>query len=125
MGVPDAGGGGAHAGWRTVDVYVPRRFRGGGLDGIPAGAGIVGTPGEGALVEIDFEDTSPAMPDWGVAVCIARRRRLARRRDEPRRAHPTELHRVGSCDRSGVTVTDAEALERWLEAGRDTLPTRF
>jgi hypothetical protein len=125
MGVPDAGGGGAQAGWRTVDVYVPRRFRGGGLDGIPAGAGIVGTPGDGALVEIDFEDTSPAMPDWGVAVCIARRRRLARRRDEPLRAHPSELHRVGSCDRSGVTVTDAEALERWLEAGRDALPARL
>ena len=104
---------------RAVDLYVPRRRAGGGLDGVPAGAAVAGTPGPHGLVEIDFErPTSPSRLGWIAAVGVAWRRRLAARSDDPHRVHPSELVRVGSCDELDLTITDAAALDRWLGADR-------
>jgi len=106
---------------RAVDLFVPRRREGGGLDGVPAGAAVAGTPGPDGLIEIDFERaTSPTRLAWIAAVGVAWRRRLATRSDDPNRVHPSELTRVGGCDELDLTITDAAALDRWLAADRDS-----
>jgi hypothetical protein len=104
---------------RAVDLYVPRQLQGGGLDGVPAGAAIAGTTAPDGLIEFDFErPTSPTRLAWIAAVGVSWRRRLATRSDDPHRAHPAELVRVGGCDELDLTITDAVALDRWLAADR-------
>jgi hypothetical protein len=111
---------------RAVDLYVPKRLDGGGLDGVPAGAAVAGTPGPDGLIEIDFElPTSPTRLGWIAAVGVAWRRRLATRSDEPHRVHPSELIRVGSCDELDLTITDPATLDRWLAADRGSRLSRL
>jgi hypothetical protein len=110
---------GAAARRRAVDLYVPKRLEGGGLDGLPTGAAVAGTPGPDGLIEIDFErPTSPTRLAWIAAVGVAWRRRLATRSDDPHRVHHSQLVRVGSCDELDLTITDPAALDRWLAKDR-------
>src|SRR2546428_7395680 len=65
---------------RTPTVYVPRRFRIGGIDGIRTGSAIVGTPQGDGMVAIDVESTPYVEPNpeiWSTWVAEAARRHAA------------------------------------------------
>jgi hypothetical protein len=114
----------------TPAVYVPRRFRIGGLAGVPPGAAIVGTPQGGGMVAIDFDSTPYVDPNpevWGRWVAEAARRHVSEEELPPGEEMQTtmvsehDLVEVGMFDHGQVVITDEVARARlsvWVEAGR-------
>ena len=114
---------------RTPTIYVPRRFRVGGLPGIRHGAAIVGTPQGAGTVAIDVESTQyvdPTPEVWGTWVAEA-----ARQHATPNEALPGEemetqyvsehdLLAVGRYEDGCVLVNEVgrARLSMWIEAGR-------
>jgi len=78
---------------RTPNVYVPRRFRIGGIEGIRTGSAIVGTPQGGGMVAIDVESTPYVEPKpevWSTWVAEAARRHGRRGRPAVGRGEAAE-----------------------------------
>jgi hypothetical protein len=116
---------------RTPTIYVPRRFRLGGIEGIPTGAAIVGTPQSDGMVAIDVESTRYVEPNpeiWSTWIAEAARRHSADdeelfvgERQETRLVSEAALIEVGQCIQGHVRIDDpvqGTQLSRWLEAGR-------
>ena len=114
---------------RTPTIYVPKRFRLGGVPGIRPGAAIVGTPQGGGTVAIDVEATGyvdPTPEVWGNWVAEAARRHCAAEDallDEEmatRYVSEDELIAVGRYEDCCVLVDELgrARLSRWIEAGR-------
>lgn len=116
---------------RTPTVYVPRRFRIGGIEGIPTGAAIVGTPQGNGMVAIDVESTRYVEPNpeaWSNWVAEAARRHCSEEdelypgeRQETRLVSEAALVEVGQCIQGHVRIDDPRwgaQLSRWLQAGR-------
>lgn len=114
----------------TPSIYVPRRFRIGGLPGIKHGAAIVGTPQGGETVAIDVEctqyvDPTPAV--WGTWVAAAASRHTSAYEDlelsegtETMFVSEHDLVEVGRY-RGGCVLVDEvgrSRLSMWIEAGR-------
>jgi hypothetical protein len=122
---------------RTPHVYVPRRFRIGGLADIRHGAAIVGTPQGDGMVAIDVESTSyvdPTPEIWARWVSEAARRHSCADEEEllPGETMETQLvseHdliEVGLCEGGQVVVTNevgGARLSVWIEAGRAAFAT--
>jgi hypothetical protein len=117
---------------RTPTVYVPHRFRIGGIEGIRTGAAIVGTPQGDGMVAIDVESTAYVEPNpevWTTWIAEAARRHSAEGEDEmligeesqTRLVSEAALVEVGKCIQGRVLIDDASkgaALSRWIQAGR-------
>jgi hypothetical protein len=116
---------------QTPSVYVPRRFRVGGIEGIQTGAAIVGTPQGDGMIAIDVEWMGDAEPDpevWSVWIAAAGRRHSAENeelregeRQETRLVSEAALIEVGRCVEGKVLIDEPAQqtqLSRWLEAGR-------
>jgi hypothetical protein len=115
----------------TPIIYVPRRFRVGGIEGIRTGSGIVGTPQGDGMIAIDVEWTPYVEPKpevWGTWIANAARRHFAdpeameegERRDT-RLVSEAALIEVGRCVDGRVWIDEpaqGAQLSRWLEAGR-------
>lgn len=116
----------------TPTVYVPRRFRIGGIAGIPTGAAIVGTPQGDGMVAIDVVATAYVEPSgeaWATWVAEACEHHTCQREED---RHPGErpetklvseaaLVEVGTCVQGHVRIDEPEEgtrLSRWLQAGR-------
>jgi hypothetical protein len=115
----------------TPFVYVPRRFRIGGIEGIQTGAAIVGTPQGDGMVAIDVESKSEVEPNpevWTSWVAEAAGRHVS---DEPEPSTDNEhrtrfvseaaLVEVGRWIKGHVSIDDAAQgaeLSRWIQAGR-------
>ena len=116
----------------TPTVYVPRRFRIGGIAGIPTGAAIVGTPQDDGMIAIDVVSTpyvEPTPESWATWVAEACEHHGCKREEE---RHPGErpetklvseaaLVEVGQCIQGHVRIDEPEEgarLSRWLQAGR-------
>ncbi|MGH2980721.1 MAG: hypothetical protein ACRDKV_01580 [Solirubrobacterales bacterium] len=110
---------------------MPRRFRIGGIEGIPTGAAIVGTPQGDGMIAIDVESTRYVEPNpqvWTTWVAEAARRHSSEEEQllegEPRQTKlvsEAALVEVGQCIQGKVRIDDpAEGaqLSRWLQAGR-------
>jgi hypothetical protein len=114
----------------TPKVYVPLRFRVGGIDGVPTGAAIVGTPQGDGMVAIDVETRPNVEPNpevWSHWVAEAARRHLDDGEDRGWDSQPTRLVseaalvEIGICVRDRVRIDDAARgaqLSRWIQAGR-------
>jgi hypothetical protein len=113
---------------RTPSIYVPRRNHIGALEGVPAGAAIVGTPQGDGTVAVDFAATryvDPTPAVWGVWVAEAARKHgaddlLVEDRDTMV-VGEDDLKLVGKFDTGQVLVsTNAVGgdLSAWIEAGR-------
>jgi hypothetical protein len=115
----------------TPNVYVPLRFRVGGIQGIPTGAAIVGTPQGDGMVAIEVENSLIAEPNpeaWSSWVATAARRHAgdggaAADRDPPRTRLVSEaaLVEIGTFAAGKVRIDDAARgahLSRWIQAGR-------
>ncbi len=113
----------------TPAVYVPRRFRIDGIDGILSGAAIVGTPQGDGMVAIDVEsdpDIEPQGDVWNLWAETAARRHAAddeeiARLRRTRLVSEAALIQIGQFVGSQVLIDDAEKeaeLSRWLQAGR-------
>jgi hypothetical protein len=114
----------------TPKVYVPLRFRVGGIDGVPTGAAIVGTPQGDGMVAIDIEIPPYVEPNpeaWSDWIAAAARRHLDEREDPGGGSQPTRLVseaalvEIGTCVRDRVRIDDAARgaqLSRWIQAGR-------
>ncbi len=110
-------------------IYVPRRLRIGGLDGIRPGAAIVGTlQGEGT-VAIDVEVTSyvaPTPETWSNWVAEAARRHAATEDElgdgemQTTLVANQDLTEVGRFENGCVLVSrdGRQQLQAWLQAGR-------
>jgi hypothetical protein len=121
---------------RTPAVYVPRRFRIGGLADIPPGAAIVGTPQGGGIVAIDVDSTPYVDPNpeiWGRWVAEAARRHVPEEELPPGEEMQAvmvsehDLVEVGQYDNGQVVITDDVARARlsvWVEAGRTAYAAR-
>jgi hypothetical protein len=116
---------------RTPNVYVPRRFRIGGIEGIRTGSAIVGTPQDGGMVAIDVESTPYVEPKpevWSTWVAEAARRHVAEddellvgERPQTRLVSEAALIVVGRCIQGRVLLDDPATgapLSRWLDSGR-------
>lgn len=116
---------------RAPTVYVPRRFRIGGIEGIPTGAAIVGTPQSDGMVAIDIESTPYVEPNpevWSNWVAEAARRHAAEddellEEEKPPTKMVSEaaLIEVGQCIQGHVRIDDpveGAQLARWIQAGR-------
>lgn len=117
---------------QTPTVYVPRRFRIGGIDGIPTGAAIVGTPQGNGMIAIDVFSTSYVEPNsesWATWVgeasehhtCMQEEERRAGERPETKLVSEAALVEVGQCMQGHVRIDEPEEgarLSRWLQAGR-------
>jgi hypothetical protein len=116
---------------QTPVVYVPRRFRIGGLAGIRHGAAIVGTPQGDGMVAIDVESTPYVDPNpeiWGTWVAEAALRHGTREEELPPGEEMQtiivsehDLVEVGQYDNGQVVITDevgGARLSVWVEAGR-------
>jgi hypothetical protein len=117
---------------RTPNVYIPRRFRIGGIEGIRTGSAIVGTPQDGGMVAIDVESTpyvEPTPEVWGTWIAEAARRHVAEddellvegERPQTRLVSEAALIEVGRCIQGRVLLDDPATgaqLSRWLESGR-------
>ncbi len=116
----------------TPTVYVPRRFRIGGIEGIPTGAAIVGTPQGDGMIAIDVVSTpyvEPSAESWANWVAEAFEHHEHRTEEE---RHPGErpetklvseaaLVEVGQCIQGHVRIDEPEEgarLSRWLQAGK-------
>jgi hypothetical protein len=115
----------------TPFVYVPRRFRIGGIEGIPTGAAIVGTPQGDGMVAIDVESTpyvDPSPEIWGTWVAEAALRHVTREEELPPgeemqtvMVSEHDLVEVGKYDNGQVLINDEVGRARltvWVEAGR-------
>jgi hypothetical protein len=114
----------------TPTVYVPLRFRIGGIEGIRTGAAIVGTPQGDGMVAIDVQwvpAVEPSQKIWERWAVEAARRHAG---DEEEPHDETRLFRfvseaalveVGQCSKGRVMVEGGEKgkhLRRWIQAGR-------
>lgn len=116
----------------TPAVYVPRRFRIGGIDGVPTGAAIVGTPQGDGMVAIDVVSTAyvePTPERWSTWIGEACRRHECTDREELQEGEEFEtrlvseaaLVEVGECMQGHARIDDpakGAQLSRWLQAGR-------
>jgi hypothetical protein len=113
----------------TPSVYVPRRFRIDGIEGIRPGAAIVGTPQGDGMVAIDVEieaDTEPQGGIWNRWAIIAAARHLADDEEATRLRHTrlvseAALVEVGKFAGGQILIEDrARRVEvsRWIQAGR-------
>lgn len=116
---------------RTPIVYVPRRFRIGGIEGIRTGAAIVGTPQGDGMVAIDVESTLYVEPNpeaWTTWVAEAARRHTTDDEQlevgeerQTRLVSEAALVEIGQCMQGHVRIDDPSQgaeLSRWLQAGR-------
>ncbi len=115
----------------TPNVYVPRRFRIGGIEGIRTGAAIVGTPQDDGMVAIDVEakpDVEPNPEIWSDWVADAADRHASEANDRSDSETPptrlvseAALVEVGRFIQGHVVLDDAgsgAAVSRWIQAGR-------
>lgn len=113
----------------TPTVYVPRRFRIDGIDGIRPGAAIVGTPQGDGMVAIDVEiepDVEPREGLWNHWTVVAAARHLAddeetARVRQTRLVSEAALVQVGQFAGGQVLLDDVDErveLSRWIQAGR-------
>jgi hypothetical protein len=113
----------------TPTVYVPRRFRIGGIDGIATGSAIVGTPQGDGMVAIEVEldpEVEPTPEAWGewVAAAAARHSAEAGQRvggDSGRTVSEAAVVAVGRFVEDHVVIDDTgsgAAISRWIQAGR-------
>jgi hypothetical protein len=115
----------------TPSVYVPRRFRIGGIEGIRTGSAIVGTPQGDGMIAIDVESTAYVEPNpevWSNWIADAARRHSAKEeellegeRRETRLVSEAALIDVGRFVEGRVLIDEpgqGAQLSRWLEAGR-------
>jgi hypothetical protein len=115
----------------TPCVYVPRRFRIGGIEGIRTGAAIVGTPQGDGMVAINVEATAyvePSSAVWITWICEAARRHCCDREDQllmeeeslTRLVSEAALVEVGRWADDRLVDSDSEAraqINRWIQAG--------
>ena len=113
----------------TPTVYVPRRFRIDGIEGIRPGSAIVGTPQGDGIVAIDVEmetDIEPEDGFWNRWAAIAAARHLADEEEATRLRHTrfvseAALVPIGRFADGQVLVQGSwgrNELSRWIEAGR-------
>jgi hypothetical protein len=113
----------------TPSVYVPRRFRIDGIEGIRPGAAIVGTPQGDGMVAIDVEieaDTEPQDGIWNRWAIVAAARHLADDEEavrvrRTRLVSEAALVEVGKFAGGQVLIdgrTRRVELSRWIQAGR-------
>ena len=116
----------------TPTVYVPRRFRIGGIQGIPTGAAIVGTPQGDGMIAIDVvatpyvEPNPEAWANWVAEAsehhtCESEEERHPGERPETKLVSEAALVEVGQCVQGHVRIDEPEEgarLSRWLQAGR-------
>jgi hypothetical protein len=115
----------------TPFVYVPRRFRIGGIEGIPTGAAIVGTPQGDGMVAIDVEsrpDLEPNPEMWTTWISEAAGRHVSDehepstdKRRRTRFVSEAALVEVGRWIKGRVSIDDpakGAELSRWIQAGR-------
>ena len=113
----------------TPSVYVPRRFRIDGIEGIRPGAAIVGTPQGDGMVAIDVEieaDTEPQDGIWNRWAIVAAARHLADDEEavrvrRTRLVSEAALVEVGQFAGGQVLIDDRTRrveLSRWIQAGR-------
>jgi hypothetical protein len=110
-------------------VYVPRRFRIDGIEGIRPGAAIVGTPQGDGMVAIDVEmepEVEPQEGIWNHWTVVAAARHLAddeetARVRRTRLVSEAALVQVGQFAGGQVLLDDTDKrveLSRWIQAGR-------
>jgi hypothetical protein len=106
-------------------VYVPRRFRVGGIEGVPTGSAIVGTPQGDGMVAIEVESESGVEPTpeaWSEWVAAAADRHSEAQRPEGwRTVSEAALVEVGQFVNGHVSIADAgagAAISRWIQTGR-------
>jgi hypothetical protein len=113
----------------TPNVYVPRRFRIDGIEGIRPGAAIVGTPQGDGMVAIDVEieaETEPQDGIWNRWAIVAAARHLAEDEEavrvrRTRLVSEAALVEVGQFVGGQVLIDDQSRqveLSRWIQAGR-------
>lgn len=115
----------------TPVIYVPRRFRIGGLADIRQGSAIVGTPQGEGTVAIDVESTpyvDPTPEIWATWVAEAAHRHVTAEEDLPAGEEMQtvfvsehDLVEVGLFDNAQVLITDevgGARLSVWIESGR-------
>jgi hypothetical protein len=113
----------------TPNVYVPRRFRIDGIEGIRPGAAIVGTPQGDGMVAIDVEieaETEPQGGIWNRWAIVAAARHLAEDEEavrvrRTRLVSEAALVEVGQFVGGQVLIDDGTRqveLSRWIQAGR-------
>jgi hypothetical protein len=107
-------------------VYVPRRFRVGGIEGVPTGSAIVGTPQGDGMVAIEVETERGVEPtpevwsEW-VAAAAVRHGGDAEGGDGMRTVSEAALVEVGQFVNGHVSIADAgagAAISRWIQTGR-------
>jgi hypothetical protein len=113
---------------RMPVVYVPRRFRIGGIEGIPTGAAIVGTPQGDGMIAIDVEakaDVEPNPETWSSWIADAAGRHTAEAErsggSQTRLVSEAALVEVGKFIEGRVVIDDAgagAAISRWIQTGR-------
>jgi hypothetical protein len=112
---------------QTPAIYVPRRFRIGGLPGIRHGAAIVGTPQGNGFVAIDVQATQyvdPTQEIWGTWVAEAAdlhtNAELEEELAETMIVSEHDLVQVGHYEDGCVLVDEVgrARLSMWIEAGR-------
>ncbi len=113
----------------TPSIYVPRRFRIDGIEGIESGAAIVGTPQGNGMVAIDVEaepEVEPQPEAWSSWAARAAQRHSADDEEVVRLRHTrlvseAALVQVGQFVAGEILIDDSEKgaeLQRWIEAGR-------
>jgi hypothetical protein len=115
----------------TPSVYVPLRFRIGGIEGMRTGAAIVGTPQGDGMVAIDVDWAPGVEPDYetwaGWAAEAGRRHAEAAEghtevEPQTRLVSEAALVEVGRMAADGSVTFEDEAkrseLARWIQAGR-------
>jgi hypothetical protein len=113
----------------TPTVYVPRRFRLDGIEGIQTGAAIVGTPqGDGMVaIEVEAEPGVEPQPEvWSSWAAGAAKRHVSddeevARRRQTRLVSEAALVPVGQWVGGEVLIDDSRMgaeLSRWIQAGR-------
>jgi hypothetical protein len=129
---PQGGTATAHAGRTatksaTPTVYVPLRFRIGGIEGIRTGAAIVGTPQGDGMVAIDVQwmpGVEPSRKLWEAWTAVAARRHAGGEGEDAsltRFVSEAALVEVGQCVNGRVVIPNdaAHTLSgRWVQAGR-------
>jgi hypothetical protein len=114
---------------QTPAVYVPRRFRIDGIEGIRPGAAIVGTPQGDGMVAIDVEmepDVDPHDGLWNRWAVVAAARHLAddeeaARVRQTRLVSEAALVQIGRFAGGQILIDDRASrieLSRWIQAGR-------
>jgi len=109
----------------TPNVYVPLRFRIGGIERMPTGAAIVGTPQGDGMVAIEVEiapDVEPNPELWSSWVADAAGRHAAGgEATETRLVSEAALVEVGQWVQGQLRIDDTARgahLSRWIQAGR-------